>query len=233
MSSPTPSRLSTRLKAMKTVTADSLQEPGGRRLALIWYYLFDYGFLRMWWTNMAQVAPGVWRSNQPGPGRMADYARMGIRSILMLRGGGARAHYHLERQAAEELGIAFHHVTLQAHKAAPKVAFLRLIDTFKDIEGPWLMHCKSGADRAGLASALYLIWRGVPVSEARKQLSFRFWHLSMVDTGILDVMLDQFENAQRDAPVDIETWLRTAYDPAGLTAEFKQGRRHGKPWPRH
>ena len=40
------------------------------------------------------------------------------------------------------------------------------------------MHCKSGADRAGLMSALYLILnQNVPVDKAKDQLSFKYLHL--------------------------------------------------------
>lgn len=58
------------------------------------------------------------------------------------------------------------------------------------IDGPFLMHCKSGSDRAGLASALYLLDQGRPVAEARKMMSLRYLHLANSDAGILDVMLE-------------------------------------------
>jgi len=52
--------------------------------------------------------------------------------------------------------------------------FRMVSNLFGTLEYPILMHCKSGADRVGLMSALYLHTRhGVPISEARRQLSLR------------------------------------------------------------
>ena len=53
-----------------------------------------------------------------------------------------------------------------------------------------VMHCKSGADRAGLMSALYLILnQNVSVDKAKNQLSFKYLHLKHAKTGILDAFL--------------------------------------------
>ncbi|MEL6913487.1 MAG: sulfur transferase domain-containing protein [Pseudomonadota bacterium] len=220
------------IKGLARITPETLTTTSGRLWAMICYNLFDHGFLRVWWTNLEEIAPGVWRSNQPGPQRMAHYARMGIKSVLILRGRGEKAHYQLEREAAERAGITLHATTIHARKAADPARFKELFRLFETMEGPWLMHCKSGADRAGLASVLYLLWIGRPLAEARKQLSWRYFHLTSTQTGILDVMLDHYEEALREGPKDIETWLAEDYDPARLTAEWKEGRRHGKPWPR-
>ena len=55
------------------------------------------------------------------------------------------------------------------------------------------LHCKSGADRAGLVSAMYLIAeKKQTVSEAKKQLSFKYLHLDFTKTGILDYIFDVF-----------------------------------------
>lgn len=231
MNASAPS-LKSRLKAVTRVTPETLARPFGRAWALTCYTLFDQGFLRILWTNLEEIAPGVWRSNQPGPRRVARYARMGIKTILVLRGVGEEAHFQLEKDACARHGIALEVVTLNVTKAFPASRFLTLLETFRAIEGPFLMHCKSGSDRAGLASALYLLDQGRPVAEARKMLSLRYLHLSNSDAGILDVMLDHFEEEQAEGPVTLEDWLKTSYDPVRLTEDFKAGRRHGKPWPR-
>ena len=63
-------------------------------------------------------------------------------------------------------------------------------DLFNSIEKPALMHCKSGADRAGLMAALYvLIHCKKPVAEAMKQLSLRYLHVRQAKTGMLDSFL--------------------------------------------
>ena len=55
------------------------------------------------------------------------------------------------------------------------------------------MHCKSGADRAGFAAALYLLLqRRRPAEEAQEQLSWRYLHLRAGATGILHFLIDRY-----------------------------------------
>ena len=55
---------------------------GQRRGAIDWIELIfkDHGFLRVAWHNQHQIADGVWRSNQPGPSRIAKLADQGIKT---------------------------------------------------------------------------------------------------------------------------------------------------------
>ena len=53
------------------------------------------------------------------------------------------------------------------------------------------MHCKSGADRVGIASSLYLIYKHkYNVLDASKQLSFKHLHIKYAKTGILDYLFE-------------------------------------------
>ena len=93
------------------------------------------------------------------------------------------------------------------------------------IDGPTLIHCKSGSDRTGLFCALYLILReNVPVAEARHQLSLRYGHIRMTKTGILDHLFDQYLEYDARTPMPFVEWLDKIYDPEALVASFrKQG----------
>ncbi|MCL9977362.1 tyrosine-protein phosphatase, partial [Klebsiella quasipneumoniae] len=72
---------------------------------------------------------------------------------------------------------------------------LRLLGIWRSSPGPLLVHCKSGADRAGLASGLCLLVEGRTAAEALRQLSWRFGHVKQARTGILDAF---FLRYQRD-----------------------------------
>ena len=77
----------------------SFAAPAGKRRGLRdWTELIfkDHGFLRIWWHNLHEVAPGVWRSNQPGPSRVRAAAGMGIRTIINLRGPRDDGGWRLE-----------------------------------------------------------------------------------------------------------------------------------------
>ncbi|MEM6477960.1 MAG: tyrosine-protein phosphatase [Pseudomonadota bacterium] len=221
-----------RLRMTREVTPEMLSTRLGRLWGYVVFNYIDHAYLRVWWTNLDEIAPGVWRSNQPGPRRVRRmYKRLGIKTILLLRGSGTGTHLNFEIEATRDAGITLKTINLSARSAYPASAFLDLLDLFETMERPFLMHCKSGADRAGIASALYLLSIGKPLSDARKMLSFRYFHLKSIRTGILDVMLDHYEEDLANGPIGIREWLSTRYDDARLQREFDQGRRHGKAWP--
>lgn len=203
-----------------------IDSPRGRLLSHLHFQFVDHGVLRHLWQNTEQIAPGVWRSNQPDPRRLARWKAMGIRTVLSLRGTPRTAHYLFEREACERLGLTLVTTELHARKPATREALLRLFDLFRQVERPFVMHCKSGADRAGLASALYLLAQGADVATARRQLSFRFLHLKSTRTGVLDVMLDLYAARLARGPIGIEDWIAREYDPAALAAAFA-ARRQG------
>ena len=97
---------------------------------------------------------------------------------------------------------------------------------FDEIEYPMLMHCKSGADRVGLMSVLYrFLHEGVPIEEAKRELSLRYGHIRQADTGILDYFFERYlaDNAER--PMPFFEWVETVYDPDELKRTF-----HSKGW---
>ena len=86
------------------------------------------------------------------------------------------------------------------------------------------MHCKSGADRAGLMSALYvLIKEKRPVEEALQQLSWRYGHWRQAKTGVLDYFLEQYRDYNAKTPIDFFDWVDNVYDPVKVKSEFMAG----------
>ena len=43
--------------------------------ARIYNLWFDHAVLRLFWTNQMEIAPGVFRSNHPTPGRFVRFMR--------------------------------------------------------------------------------------------------------------------------------------------------------------
>lgn len=204
----------------------SISTPAQRRAAQIHFQLMDHAFLRIFWTNLEQIAPGAWRSNQPDARRLRRYRDMGIKTVLTLRGSGLSSHYLLEREACAALGLTLVPATLHARKLASRETLLHLLDLFEAIDKPFVMHCKSGADRAGLASALYLLHvEKRPVAEAQAMLSWRYIHFRNAATGVLDHMLDAYAADQASTPQPIRAWIATRYDPGALAASFAASRR--------
>ncbi len=213
-----------RKKARREGYGRDITDPNERRRSRRYLNYADHGILRRFWTNFGEVAPGVFRSNHPPHGRLAAYKSKGIKAILNLRGTAQRAPYLFEVESCAALGLTLVSVSLTARKAAPREDLLALFDHFDTIPRPFLMHCKSGADRAGLASALYVLDNGGSVADARRQLSLRYLHLRFTRTGIQDHMLDLFQDRQSTGPISIRDWIRTEYDPEVLSASFARKR---------
>lgn len=188
--------------------------------------LVDHGALRILWRNRDWVVPGlVARSNQPLPWQIAAEAKQGIRTIINLRGHrpGCGSDV-LAREAAARAGITMVDAPFESRGAPHRDRLLRLAGLLETVAYPALIHCKSGADRAGLIAAVILLLRGAPVADARAQLSLRHGHVAAGKTGILDLFLDRYEAAQRETGIGFLDWVRDVYDEAALKREFRAGR---------
>lgn len=201
--------------------SDRLEHSTGRCIAWVDLMLFDFGLIRAPVNFPVEIAPGIWRSNQPTPGRLKRLARQGFLSVLSLRGEHSGSAYKLERYYCNALGLQLFNLPM-ASRRAPKTEEIKAVwQLFDEMPKPILLHCKSGADRAGLIAALAQLHNGVPVSEAKRQLSFRFLHIKLAATGVLDAFLDAYETAQRDRSIGFEQWLEEDYDRAALQASFQ------------
>jgi len=187
--------------------------------------IVDHAFLRRVWTNMYPLGDRAWRSNQPGPTRFDRLAQIGIKSIINLRGPSAFAVYLFEVEACEKYQIPLYDHEIDAYTLNSAETYLSLLDLFASVQKPVLMHCKSGADRAGLASALYLIdQEGVPVEQAKAQLALKHAHRKNSKAGILDHFLAGYEADNRQNPQSLRDWLGETYDRDALIASFQAAR---------
>jgi hypothetical protein len=84
---------------------------------------------------------------------------------------------------------------------------------------PALIHCKSGADRAGLAAGLAILFEGGTAAQARRQLCWRFGHVSGSRAGILDAFFDHYA-ATAEGRVPFLDWVSNDYDENHLRATF-------------
>lgn len=197
----------------------------GRIRAYLDMWLVDHGFIRDIYCNIHPVADGVWRSAQPAPRHLRWAKRHGIRTILNLRGRRDNCgSYVLEREACERLGLILVDFPIRSRSPMDRETLLAALDVFDGLEYPILMHCKSGADRAGFMSALYLfLRRGVPLKEAMKvHLSLLYGHVKQAKTGVIDFLFEQFLESGESSPAAFRHWIATVYDRARLQAQFHE-----------
>ncbi len=203
---------------------DALRQPAGRLRAYANLLLSDHGMFRLFYNRPHRLSDEMWRSAQPSPKDLKLLRDRGIRTIINLRGPSPQSFYALEAAKCEKLGLDLVDFRMRSRDLPSREQLHDVRKLLDQIAYPALMHCKSGADRAGLMSALYMMIRkGAPVETALKQLSVRFGHFRHANTGILDFMLERYRDDNRQAPIDFFDWVDTRYDPAALRSEFKAG----------
>ena len=184
--------------------------------------LVDHGIFRLVYLNRHRLGRDAWRSAQPAPHQIAAIGRLGVKTIVNLRGERWCGSYWLEQAACARHGIRLVDYQLRSRAAPTKEELRGARDLLARIEYPMLLHCKSGADRAGLMSVLYMIVReGRPVAEAKAQLALKFGHIRQSDTGILDYMFERYLADATASPIAFFDWVETRYDPDEVEATFK------------
>ena len=180
----------------------------------------DHAILRQVWSNFDQIAPRVYRSNHPSPKQFEWLRDQGIKTILSFRSFGF-APTQTERYICNQLGLDLHICPLSAGRAPLASELNALFGYFDTLEKPFLMHCKSGADRTSLASALYLIDQaGYSADQTKHMFSLRYVHLKFSKKGVLDAFIDAFAHANHSTGIPIREWVNTVYNPVELQAAF-------------
>ena len=197
---------------------------GGRLAAWRDSLLVDHAIFRTFWTNFAEVIPGrLYRSNHPTPARLTAAARrLQLRTLINLRGPRFCGSDALSRETASRLGLEHVDMPFESRGAPHRDRILRFAGIWRDLETPALMHCKSGADRAGLAAGLAILFEGGRAEDALRQLSWRFGHWSRARTGILDAFFVRYA-VEAEGRLPFLQWVETEYDEARLKRDFVAG----------
>lgn len=213
-------------REQRTVVFDGqLTSLAGRTRAWTDSLFVDHAVFRLVWTNFHTVVPGkVYRCNHPTPARLKRaMQRYGLRTLVNLRGHRKCGSDALSRSTAQKLGLAHVDMAFESRGAPHRDRILRFASLYQQIDFPMLMHCKSGADRAGLASALVILFEGGDSTRALKELSWRFGHFRESRTGILDAFFLRYR-ADAEGRLPFLDWVRDEYDEAALKRDFVAGK---------
>jgi protein tyrosine/serine phosphatase len=154
---------------------------------------------RLWYLeeqgNFHPITPGeAYRSAQMDPDELEyDIRKFAIRSVINLNGKDVgEPLYEAENASCREMGVRHYDLGLSAGKKPSSHEIEKLLKLFRNAPRPVLIHCRAGADRSGLAAALWkVVIDGEPKSVARDQLSIRYGHMPFGPTQVLDAF---FEN---------------------------------------
>ncbi len=201
-----------------------LTTPMGRfktYLNLLWQ---DHAYLRLAFQNAHWVSPDLIRTNQPWPFQLKWWAQSGVKTVINLRGGGyPTSFYLLEKEACAKYGLTLVDFAVASREAPSAAQVAGLIALFDRIEYPAIMHCKSGADRAGIASVLYAHHRlGQPLRQALSQLSLRTLHVKQGAVGVLGYTFQRYFTEGEPKGLSFLEWTQTPeYNPKQIRADFK------------
>ena len=205
------------------MTQFDLTTPLGRIRAYLDYLWTDHAWLRLGFMNAHWVSDELVRANQPWPFQLRIWKRRGIKTVINLRGGFDTSTHALERDACERLGMTMVDYVVTSREVPSRARVLGAQQMFETIEYPALIHCKSGADRAGIMSVLYAHFRlGQPIREAMAQLSPKYLHVKAGLTGVLDYVFERYLAEGEPIGQSFTQWVESeAYDPVAIKQDFR------------
>lgn len=196
--------------------------PFRRALGHVESLFIDHAVFRLAYANRHRVTPDMYRASQPSPSHVKAAADLGVKTIINLRGSRDCASFYLEDEACRRHGVALVNFPVNSRDMPKKETLHRAREIFATIEYPALLHCKSGADRAGLMAGLYLlIHEGRPVEEAARQLHWKYGHIKQAKTGILDYFFDLYRLYNERQPTPFFDWVDRVYDPVAAKESFR------------
>jgi hypothetical protein len=163
--------------------------------------------------NFHAVTPGkCYRSAQLGPESLAAYLReYGINSVVSVRGASSHEDWVApEEKVCREQHCLFYAFDLHLGAWTAPKELSGLVTRLEEGPYPLLLHCRSGSDRTGLASVLYLmVVERKSLDEALKQLSWHFGHFNAGKAAVVDELFELYRNTGQG--MDIKAWLAEVY----------------------
>lgn len=161
-------------------------------ITILWAsYFFLYG-------NFHKVDKDVYRSAQLFSFNLPYYIeKHNIQSILNLRKTRKAKNkdwYKDEVQIAKEMGVVRYDYPIGDRENISIEKMDKIVQIMKDAPKPLLIHCKAGADRTSLASALYL-YAIKNDKDAEKQISIIYGHFPWLGskTGAMDRSFEEYQ----------------------------------------
>ena len=115
--------------------------------------------------NLHKINDNLYRSEQPSREGVMNLKKMGVKTIINLRA------FHSDKDSLEGTKLLNEELNVNAWHIEDEDV-IRVLKIIRQKEnGPFLIHCKHGADRTGLMSAMYrIVEQGWPKEEAIKEM---------------------------------------------------------------
>lgn len=135
--------------------------------------------------NFHKISETFYRGGQPTEEGINQLAKLGIKTIINLR-GGKNKKVNKEEIWANKAGINFIHSPLSNWFASRDDKIQKILDEIQKPENqPVFLHCKRGADRTGTVTAIYRIkyedWAAKDANDEAKKFGIGWWQVWMKD----------------------------------------------------
>lgn len=176
-------------------------------------------------ANLHYVTPDMARCLQPFTrGQWAAILRKHrFTSILNLRGENVKeTWYRDEIASAQASGCRHRNIRLSSRRLPDRAILSELLDAMRTMQKPLLIKCSGGADRTGLAAALYLLDREGPkaLPAALRQLRlFPFLHYAKRDQRWIKEFFRYYGLTHGER--NLRDWIETTYSPEAFAAHME------------
>jgi hypothetical protein len=173
-------------------------------------------------SNVHVVVPGqVYRSAQLSPHELKKLVqKYHLRTVVNLRGCCPGIDwYEAESRATHALDVSQEDICFSAGHLPSISEMRRLTEVLDESERPLVLHCKRGADRTGLAAAVFLLSQTeTSLATAQRQLGLRYGHFALGRPAYLDEFLDLYTTWLREQGCEHSStvfrhWVEEAYCP--------------------
>lgn len=187
----------------------------------------EHNFTNLIRFNFHRISDEAYRSSQPTMWQIRRMVKKyGIKTIINLKGANpGSAYWAFEREQCEELGIRLVDVQIYSRGFPEAERLQHAKRVFEEAEYPIWIHCKAGADRAGIYSTLYQYFRQhIPIEQTDQLRLWPFGHIRHSSAGKIDFYFDTYLDYRKDHPdVELLDWAENVADREKLEREFKPG----------
>lgn len=202
----------------------NLSHPRGRLWAWLYAMLVEHNFTNLLRFNFHRISDEAFRSSQPTMWQLRRVVRKhGIKTIVNLKGANqGSAYWAFEREQCAKLGVRLVDVSIASRSLPSHERLRRACEVFDSVEYPIWMHCKAGADRAGIYATLYQHFRlGVPIERTDQLRLWPYGHIKRSKAGKADYFFEQYARFRREHPeVGLLEWSSDFADRERMEREF-------------
>ncbi|MFN0242087.1 MAG: tyrosine-protein phosphatase [Planctomycetota bacterium] len=144
-----------------------------------------------------------WRAPQPDESDLRIAAQQGVKSVLCLRKTRGRAWAEKEEALCRELGLNFRVLNWSALNSSQD-QIDELIAALAELPPPYLLHCKHGVDRTGLAAAVFrVVALGHSKDDAGDELSIVNGRVALFGARAMDRAWRRFQWPRLDSDTSV------------------------------